>query len=199
MHSYDHHHYPSTTTLQHVRTPSRIMSKSNRSPKSGPMDSPIPTISVDTSALDSPEEEMYYAKQQFLSPASAVSSVPSRRHSFLHLDPHPTPNTSPRSPTYTRPRPQYTLNYSHLHSQVQVRGAQTQPQAQIRAQQLLSVADFLAQQEREMAAEVQRVSAQIRDLRQCQGQHQVRDGMVVESSGSDADTEEVCVVVITAV
>ena len=74
---------------------------------------------------------------------------------------------------------------------------------------------FLEQQEREMRMEVQRVGSEIRDLKRCvravkreQTQIQARNqsrsvrfapiGEFESGSGSDADTEDVNVVVISA-
>ncbi|EJD02989.1 uncharacterized protein FOMMEDRAFT_156347 [Fomitiporia mediterranea MF3/22] len=114
------------------------------------MDSPVPTISVGTSALDALQD----------------------------LDPHPSPRSSPHFPTYARPRQQHTLNYSRPHPPIQIHGAQAQDKTQTHVRQLLSVVDLLARQEREVRGRTQ------------QGQHHhVRDGVVVESSGLDADTE----------
>ncbi|KAL5507282.1 hypothetical protein ACEPAH_6738 [Sanghuangporus vaninii] len=167
------------------------------------MSSPIPIISVDDSACNSDYE--YDCPSQYLSVASAPVSAPSRRASF-----HPSliagrlmprrrmmPPPPPARPTRpARPPPPTTQ--------------------QIRA----SVMHFLEQQEREMRLEVQRVGTEIRDLRRCvravkreQSQVQARSQFRNEAqtrvrfvpveefesgSGSDADTEEVNVMVIAA-
>ncbi|KAL5528430.1 hypothetical protein ACEPAF_7566 [Sanghuangporus sanghuang] len=166
------------------------------------MSSPIPIISVDDSACNLDYE--YDCSPQYLSVPSAPVSAPSRRASFHpgfiagRLMPRrrmmPPPPARPTRPA--RPPPPTTQ--------------------QIRA----SVMCFLEQQEREMRLEVQRVGTEIRDLRRCvravkreQSQIQARSQfrndaqtrvrfVPVEEfesgSGSDADTEEVNVVVIAA-
>ncbi|KAL5523783.1 hypothetical protein ACEPAG_7956 [Sanghuangporus baumii] len=170
------------------------------------MSSPIPIISVDDSACN--PDYGYDCSPQYLSVASTPASTSSRRSSFHpsfiagKLMPRrrmmvPPPPARPARPA--RPPPPPTTQ-------------------QIRA----SVMRFLEQQEREMRVEVQRVGAEIRDLRRCvravkreqsQVQAQARSQFRNEAqtrvrvvpaeefesgSGSDADTEEVSVVVIAA-